>query len=368
MGSISNYRMGKMWCLLLLFGATIILVMHIKNISDKTQVSVHLPQINKMAFYESNIKQIHAGSSIWFGIRKNSVFFYSSRSSFKYKNCLCVIENGKIERLKKFHEYNHIWIIGLQGDYLYYWKLSDSKKDELLQYNILKHSEQKIYQGEASRRNLVFADEGNMFIPINDDKSVEYILVREGTEIEFVETDPFYSIGEYNYYTKAGNPSYGESALAEHIYSSYKSEIPDEIKLEPANNRILLKCGNGIIVQNDGYEDILYYINEENELVKIMSVECMCSNSSIAVINNTAYISVKRFEGWGSSGKGMKRFIDDQIEGTYKVDISCFAVEKISNMVYDTMYVFDETHIIGCDEHLKVWLLDLDSENTTLLF
>ncbi len=250
---------------------------------------------------------------------------------------------------------------------MYYWKLGGSKEDILLKYNILDHSEQQIFKGKDLKRNLIFANEDNLYIPVEIEKKAKYILIQKD-KIGIVETDPFYPIGEYNYYATAGEPAYGESALAEHIFSSYKSEAPVEIKLGPADHRILLKCGDGLIVHNDGNQEILYYIDQDNGLKELMSVECMASYSSIAVISDTAYISVKRFEGWGSMGKGMARFSNDTIEGTYKVEPSTFVVEKISDAVYETMYVYDETHIIGCDENMQVWFLDLDSGNATLLF
>jgi hypothetical protein len=335
------------------------------------EIDVMISEANDLALpnegpiYESNIKQVHAGKSIWIGIRNKSVFFYSTRSNFKYKNYLCVFTDGKIEKLKRFNQ--NIRIVALKGDYLYYWKLGGSKEDILLQYNILDHSEQQIFKGKDLKRNLIFANEDNLYIPVEIEKKAKYILIQKD-KIGIVETDPFYPIGEYNYYATAGEPAYGESALAEHIFSSYKSEAPVEIKLGPADHRILLKCGDGLIVHNDGNQEILYYIDQDNGLKELMSVECMASYSSIAVISDTAYISVKRFEGWGSMGKGMARFSNDTIEGTYKVEPSTFVVQKISDAVYETMYVYDETHIIGCDENMQVWFFDLDSGNAKLLF
>ena len=65
---------------------------------------------------------------------------------------------------------------------------------------------------------------------------------------------------------------------------------------------------------------------------------------------------------------GMIRFTNDSVEGMYEVQPSSGKLKKISDIVFDVVFVYDNTHILGCDEKMNIWLFDLENMVSTLLF
>ena len=80
----------------------------------------------------------------------------------------------------------------------------------------------------------------------------------------------------------------------------------------------------------------------------------------MTVINNSIYLSFKRYEKFGKGNILLQRYENDQIEGTYRISLDDLSVEKISDRIFSGMFHFDQTTIWACDELKNIYQLDLD--------
>lgn len=103
----------------------------------------------------------------------------------------------------------------------------------------------------------------------------------------------------------------------------------------------------------------LYYINSSGETDVIFS----CSDTSVAsfsINERYAFISLRRYRYNPISLVRWQRYEDDDISGTYRISLEDFSVTKISEQVYEGMYIFDEDGVYACDEEKNIWYFNND--------
>ncbi|MBQ7247440.1 MAG: hypothetical protein IJS22_05065 [Lachnospiraceae bacterium] len=103
----------------------------------------------------------------------------------------------------------------------------------------------------------------------------------------------------------------------------------------------------------------LYYINSSGETDVIFS----CGDKSVAsfsINERYAFISLRRYRYTPISLVRWQRYEDDDISGTYRISLEDFSVTKISEQVYEGMYIFDNEGVYACDEETNIWYFNND--------
>jgi len=136
-------------------------------------------------------------------------------------------------------------------------------------------------------------------------------------------------------------------------------EDENQILLElPYGEKSMIPCENGLLIHNEQEGNLLYFIDEDGKLSQLFTVDCMFSNSSVTVSGSDVYLSFERFKEHGSFG--MRKYDNDELEGTYRISLNDFSAEKLSSAYYDGMYIFDESGIYATAEG-SVYYLDHDA-------
>ena len=79
-------------------------------------------------------------------------------------------------------------------------------------------------------------------------------------------------------------------------------------------------------------------------------------------------MSLLRYEKLGPLALGGVRYEDDQVEGTYRVNLDDFSVRKISNEIYNGLYYFGGDCLYACDQNCNIYRLGLDGNVLETLF
>ena len=53
-------------------------------------------------------------------------------------------------------------------------------------------------------------------------------------------------------------------------------------------------------------------------------------------------------------------FEEDKLSGTYRIDLTDFSTEKISDTVFTGMYIFNDSEIYACDKYYRMYRLAFD--------
>ena len=135
-------------------------------------------------------------------------------------------------------------------------------------------------------------------------------------------------------------------------YHSLEEEIP-------YGDKSIIPCDQGLLVHNEGQGDLLYLIEKASgEVIELFTVECMDSISAVNVHGDYAYLSFKRYEKHGEIG--MLSYENDTLEGTYRISLTDYSVEKISDDIYNGLFIFDDNGIYACNIDTEIYKLDFD--------
>ena len=133
----------------------------------------------------------------------------------------------------------------------------------------------------------------------------------------------------------------------------------------PYGQKSLIPCENGLIVHNEGWGNILYYIDgTSNEVIELFTVDCAVSISTVNVYQDYAYLSFSRYK---AGEFGIVGYKDDTVKGTYRINLNDYSVEKMSDDVYSGLFIFDDSGIFACDSKGNVYKLDFDCQRIAKL-
>jgi hypothetical protein len=184
----------------------------------------------------------------------------------------------------------------------------------------------------------------------------DYLLVKEGNARVVSNALRPYYLGEKEYVLNY-EPGYDPCLLMRERGGEWQ-----DTGLDCGNKCTLISTQYGLVVHCSGYskggKQHLYLIQPTGEAVELLSFPCLYSVSAINIFEDKLYYSIQRYEKYGEIG--MTRYEDDEVEGTYIINLTDLSAEKISDMIFDGLYIFDNSGIYACDEHCSVYKLDFD--------
>lgn len=307
--------------------------------------------------YTNNIQFI---ANVWMDSYRNELYFYpyniSPARRTVYDGWLCVFRDQQVTKLFKIGTDN-VRIVACANGYVYYtiYGIHKDSDDLLYCYDIIRDRAELLYSGRLSTLHMSSLSENKVlsvpFFSKNMDDMPKYLLLDCGKIIGTADSIEGYYIGDREY-SVIENKGY----LQESILVTDKYGNGEELHLRHANSRALIPVENGILIHNEGYNTLLYYISKDGDIEVLFNITGLCSYSSIAVIDADVYISVKRYEKFGSIG--MLRYENDDVDGTYRINIVDSSVTKVSDRIYNGLYYFGGEQLYACDEYSNVYILD----------
>ena len=130
-------------------------------------------------------------------------------------------------------------------------------------------------------------------------------------------------------------------------------------------DKSLIPCETGLLVYNQTHENLLYFIDDKTgEVHNLFEIECMSSVSTVNIYENYVFLSFKRYEKWGGFPEKMLEYKNDTVQGTYRIDLNDGSSTKISDEIYDALYIFGEGIIYATDSEGQIFKLDFDGNVT----
>lgn len=330
--------------IVIIFSAIIIYKEQVKNgppmIND-------LPMINTASeqyYHYSNNYQFESG--IWIGEYHGLWFLL--------KGCeLYQMENDGYKSLYSFQ--SRPKIIGQVDQYLLYsiktsWD-DDIESSILYCYNLLDNTN-TVLSDNLKRRLVVngnratfgmdfLLENGTAFIVTQLDSGSGYYRFGQGKLEESTCSTVGFSVGDTMYTVLAAKRE-------AKVYRVHNGSEKEELLLPSATRYTIIPAYHGLIIHTEWTGHFLWYIDEHNRLSEIFSVDCMFSQSCVAVHENYVFLSFMRWEKYKDIFA--VRFENDMLEGTWRIDLRDFSAEKISEEIYDGMFIYDDSTICAVKE------------------
>jgi hypothetical protein len=172
-----------------------------------------------------------------------------------------------------------------------------------------------------------------------------------------------YSLGNSVYYVLS---DYSDVQVERIVKTTADSNAEvAELSLGQAYRRSIIPYEGGLLVHNEGLNSLLYRIESDGSVTELFNVSCLDSNSAVNIHGTDAYISVLRYEKYGE--KGMLRYENDSLEGTYRINLIDGSVEKINDMCFDAIYNFDDTCFYCCDSSGNIYKMEFDGTTSPIM-
>lgn len=309
--------------------------------------------------YTPNNRQYQA--DVWLGVYENQLLLYRqceySSKRTDYDGWLCALTDGRIEKISRLGNATDVHMIGLHKQFLYYWVYSKKENDSLFCYDLNARKELHLFSGKACSAHTTYIDaSGSFYIPLEidgQDAPQQFVHVLDGQVLSLTTEQTYDKIEDLCYRNTILYPEYTERVV---VIGEHQSE--DEIPLGIAKSRIVMSSQYGAIVHNEGYSQLLYLIQSPESVECLFEAPCMSSESAVTVIDEYAFISLKRFEGYHDIG--LRRYENDEVEGTYMINLVDYSVVKISDEIYNGLYHFGGEYLFATDEYGCVYLLGFD--------
>ena len=363
--------MRKLKLLLLVFLCAVLLIGPLAVMLKLTyyplkSVTIHnYPTVTSYTdFYEGNNWQKEA--TIWLGSYGGRIFYFGDNKipsdKTKFDDFLCVFQDGELVKIRnKLQNNDNCTILGAVDGFVYYRKhrANDYEHQKLYSFDLQERQETFLYCGSISRTsNLYFADDGTVYFPLRPgvDETTQYVHVEGDKVLGVGPLTEGYSLGNFVYYVLS---DYSDVQVERIVKTTVESNAEvDELSLGQAYRRSIIPYEGGLLVHNEGLNSLLYRIESDGSVTELFNVSCLDSNSAVNIHGTDAYISVLRYEKYGD--KGMLRYENDSLEGTYRINLLDGSVEKINNYIFDGIYNLDNSCFYCCDSSGNIYKMDFD--------
>ena len=313
------------------------------------QVTEETIRIQGQDLKNANAYQRNASVRIF--LVENQLYYYvrswpgSLGKRSEFDGMLCSIEEGEIVPSQKLGA-----PMGIDGQFYYY-----ESDDRLFSYDVVSGEKKEILQlGSKYFSGNYYLDDNGIFRIIADEDVGLCYLIEDGiiTGTEEGKTWGEYRLGTQVYSLKS------KSSTDHELYCQGR-DITDQ--LARGNERVLLPYQDGLLLINGGYGNLLYFIDADGKITSIFpEFPCMCSTSSINFYDNYIFLSFKRWKSYDKSGLGLNSYENDTLEGTYRIDMTDGTIQKISDEIYNGMFIFDDSGIFCTNRYGDICKIDFD--------
>ncbi len=301
-------------------------------------------------------------ANCWIGAYDGAIYFCDTKS----QQCVLkrVTSNGTdiISDLGKGNVVTHVY--GMNDQWLYYRtynkKAPDESSVDICCFDLENELEYCVYTANLKEyvpridHSMLHGDSGNVYIPlcqkpyylgssylrVNGSQAFE--ITKWPTDIGSIRDHVFHLLADYTLST-----SYHIKDINDDSYVSF---------LFSGQNKLILCCQ--YFSKYSSKLEILY--GSGTEFSSIFSVECFDSKTAITLSENNLFISILRFQGWAPDMKSYARFENDQMEGTYRINLVSGETEKISDLIFNGLFNMDDTCLYGCTDDGFLYKMSYD--------
>lgn len=296
--------------------------------------------------YNSPSNSFQNQAKVILGTSDGKLYFCTNRIAgqfdrTKYYKYISVFDNGSAERLKQVD-----WFIGFSGEYAYYLSAKSGTEYNLFCYHLSTGVTTFLatVMGNAQSKSFFMND---IFYVPTDQTAVDYYVI-SGSCVQGVKE-----------ITKAYQLDSAEFAIVE---DEYRLQCDNDIvsSVSIGIEASIIPCEYGLLIHNSyGGNQILYLIEKgSGRIVDLFSYTCVGSESAVAIYKDAVYLSVVCYEKVGDLS-----LVDPQsvsLQGTYRISLTNYTSEKLSEHIYNGMYIFDDTGIYVIDDKCHIYKVDFE--------
>ena len=295
--------------------------------------------------HDADVAIIPSNGKLYYYVQ--SIFFRDGQRH-RLDRKLFTIENGRIKVIAKLP-----LVLGYDDRFIYY------EHEGLLRYKL------KAYDTQTNEAIVILAcsskgwqkgimeSDGTLRFFTDYDKGTG-CFVKDGVLGEAFENMPNYTEYEINGKWYSVRDSFDGKIYCDDI------DISEQFGRFP-KYRVLIPYRDGLLLTNEGCKNLLYYIQNDGTIISIFpEFQCVDSECSVNFYKNYVYLSFNRWEKWSETSDGMERFQNDTLVGTYRINMDDYSVVKISDNIYNGMFIFDDSGIYACDNAGDIHHIDFD--------
>ena len=280
----------------------------------------------------------------------------------KRANSLLSLDSGRV--LYQFHD--RIKLVGYSNGFIYYvprGKYNTQGSLECLNLRYMTSEPLDCAYAVDPYRASIYAVSGQISIPLcKNDDGYHYAVVFENQIVNYAEQACALQTESSRYYMTLPDPITYMSNLytTEQVVVIDKHDQEQLIDLGTQHSTApigVYRAHNKCFVYCDQGSQIFFMIDSDNKPELVFSCECIRSETALAIHGTNVIISVKRYEKIGRTGYGYVRYVNDEFEGTYLVDLSDMSSRKITDTIFCGLFCPDESCVYGCNEKGDVFLL-----------
>lgn len=301
------------------------------------------------------------GATVWMGTDHGKLFFqphyyYDASEQTRYYNYLSVFENGGATRLAKLDGV----AVGMKDGYVYFSKVSGFD-------SVIKDEGIYCYQISSQTTSRLSDEWAAGFVA--SDGNICFISSSTNTVTKYVQGEPFsttsqeqseYTLGERVYTPETIN---GSETVILTDSSGASTDLGDVVGRGQKN---LLLCDQGLVVHNVRNGKALYLICPDGNIVTLFEADCSSARSTINQYGNWIFLSFLRYR-YSEEADAHVPYENDELSGTFRINLLDYSCEKISNQFYSGLYIFDDSGIYACDDNCHIYKLDFDGNITRIL-
>ena len=201
----------------------------------------------------------------------------------------------------------------------------------------------------AGNYDIYIEEDGTLYIPTDYTKTL-WLPILGKTVGEPVAWRQEFQYGDKTYFVREGNTN-----RLFYIQNGEEREVAGDKRVSAYT---VIPCEEGLLAHSGGAK-LCYIDGKSGEVRWCFDVECSSSIGAVNVYEDNVFLSFMRFDLQGTN-IAPPRYKDDEIEGTYRINLKTGEAVKISDAIYDGIYIWKENEIFTVDDRGQIFKLDFD--------
>ena len=288
--------------------------------------------------------------SAWMGIYQDELYFIPFYP-FKgpYNGWLCKFGLDGVQKVAKLN--NTSVVYGMVDSYLYY---NSTKKTSshcpIMCYDFTDQTIHEVYSGKINYDYPRLFIGNEVYLPIYDEtyhisNPPDYVRIKGKEPAEITTTINGETIGEM---------------------TLYKKVVADSVTVFNEKRAMIQTKYGTVMLGYSNTDDKLFILDTDGQVISLFSIPCMWYEGTITAVDDSIYLSFVRYEKYGDWG--MLRYENDTLEGTYRISLKDYSVEKLNGDIYNGLYYFGGSYIFACDRNGNMYRLNLDGSVKDVLY